>query len=219
MPILLPPSGGSFDFNIAVVNNEPLPITFDVWCDVTLPNGVLYGPVLGAFTFTFNSGQSLNRDRTQAVPAAAPPGNYTYNAYVGEHPSVVWSSDTFNFTKLSAGPVMPEITQWANYGEPMTLDWDEGAVPELPNVFRLEQNFPNPFNSSTAISFQIPTDSYVTLRVYDTAGRLVTLPVSGWRQAGSHEVIWEAKNLPSGIYFCRLQTGEHHAVKKMLLLK
>jgi len=220
-PIIIPPGGGSFNFTIAVVNNEPIAYTFDVWCDVTLPNGNLYGPVLGPVTLTFNPSQQLSRLRTQAVPAGAPPGNYSYNAYVGEHPIVTWSSASFPFTKVNSGSNASSVAQWANWGEPMVLGWETAATDnaELPKEFSLGQNFPNPFNPRTVLSYELRAASCVSLRVYDTAGRLVATLVNGWRDAGSHQVTFDGSHLTSGIYFYRLQAGEYVGVKKLILLK
>jgi hypothetical protein len=89
----------------------------------------------------------------------------------------------------------------------------------LPQECRLEGNFPNPFNAATALSYQLSANSYVSLRVYDTAGRLVETLVDGWRSAGAHELTWEAGDLPSGIYVHRLQAGSWTASGKMILLK
>jgi len=78
---------------------------------------------------------------------------------------------------------------------------------------------PNPFNPSTVASFELRVTSHVSLRIYDTAGRLVTTLVNGWREAGSHQVTWDASGLPSGLYFCRMQAGDFRAVQKMMLVK
>ena len=66
----------------------------------TLPNGNEYGPIIHVQDVTFNAGQSINRDRMQYVPANAPSGNYTYDAYVGFYPSIIWNEDHFEFVKL-----------------------------------------------------------------------------------------------------------------------
>ena len=96
----------------------------------------------------------------------------------------------------------------------------------LPQECRLEPNYPNPFNASTVLSYQLPVASNVTLRVYDTAGRLVETLVDGWRSAGVHELTFDASHLPSGMYVYRIQArkgasvpGEWSESGKMMLLK
>jgi len=88
-----------------------------------------------------------------------------------------------------------------------------------PMNFHLSQNFPNPFNPSTTISYQLPTNSFVVLNVYDILGREVETLVSERQMAGSHSVRFDAASLPSGVYFYRLQAGTYHDTKKLVLVK
>ncbi|MEW6061014.1 MAG: cohesin domain-containing protein [Bacteroidota bacterium] len=90
---------------------------------------------------------------------------------------------------------------------------------EVPRIFALHQNYPNPFNPSTVISYQLPANSYVTLKVYDAIGREVATLVNEVKEAGYYSVTFDASKLSSGIYFTRLQSGEKIQMKKMLLLK
>ncbi len=85
--------------------------------------------------------------------------------------------------------------------------------------YKLEQNFPNPFNPSTAIKYQIPKASHVNLRVYDILGREVETLVNENKPAGDYSVSFNADKLASGIYLYRIQTGNYIETKKMILLK
>lgn len=88
-----------------------------------------------------------------------------------------------------------------------------------PSNFVLRQNFPNPFNPSTTIKYQTPSDGYVILKVYNQLGsELVTL-VNGYKAAGYYEVNFNASILPSGIYTYRLTAGENYDIRKMTLMK
>jgi hypothetical protein len=78
---------------------------------------------------------------------------------------------------------------------------------------------PNPFNPSTAISYELRAASQISLKVYDTAGRLVSTLTNGWQEAGTHAAAFDGSKLPSGLYFVRLQAGEVTAVQKVMLLK
>ncbi len=89
----------------------------------------------------------------------------------------------------------------------------------VPNKFELMQNYPNPFNPSTVINYQLPVNSFVTLKVYDVLGREVKMLVNERENVGSHSVTFNASNLPSGVYFYRLQAGTYSETKKLLLLK
>jgi len=215
-PIIIPISGGSFSFNISATNSEATAQSFQAWCDVTLPNGSPYGPVLGPVNITLPGGGSINRDRTQVVPGSAPAGQYSYNAYVGIYPSGIWSSDSFNFTKSGTGDQGSEIGEWTNSGEPFE---SEVAVGAIPNEFALDRPHPNPFNPTTVASFELRVPSRVSLRVYDTAGRLVATLLDGWREAGSHEVTFDGLGMASGVYIVHLDAGGQQASQKMVLMK
>jgi hypothetical protein len=88
-----------------------------------------------------------------------------------------------------------------------------------PNEFKLHHAHPNPFNPSTIISYELRAASQVSLKVYDTAGRLITTLVDERQPAGSHGATFDGRTLSSGIYLAKLQAGEFTAVQKMVLLK
>lgn len=85
--------------------------------------------------------------------------------------------------------------------------------------FILYQNFPNPFNISTQITFTIPKREFITLTVYDMNGREVANPVMGFKDAGVHRILYNAEKLASGVYFYRLKAGDFTSIKRMILLK
>ncbi|MBP6671955.1 MAG: T9SS type A sorting domain-containing protein [Bacteroidetes bacterium] len=89
----------------------------------------------------------------------------------------------------------------------------------IPKVLLLEQNFPNPFNPSTTISYQIPVNSEVSLKIYDAIGREVATLVNEMIQAGYYSLHYDASQNASGIYFVRLQSGSNVQIKKMSLIK
>lgn len=85
--------------------------------------------------------------------------------------------------------------------------------------YSLGQNFPNPFNPVTKISYQIPGSSHVTLNIYDITGRLVKTLVNEVRDEGVHSITFDGSGLSSGTYFYRLQAGDFVQIKKMVLIK
>ena len=89
----------------------------------------------------------------------------------------------------------------------------------IPAFFSLDQNYPNPFNPSTTIGYQLPVNSFVSLKVYDVLGRFVATLVDEKQSAGNHSVTFTADNLASGVYFYTLQAGAIHETRKLLLLK
>ena len=88
-----------------------------------------------------------------------------------------------------------------------------------PVSFELKQNYPNPFNPSTVIPFSVQGAGHVSLKVFDLVGREVANLIDGNYEAGSHEAIFNASELPSGTYLCRLRIGANTAIRKMLLIK
>jgi hypothetical protein len=90
---------------------------------------------------------------------------------------------------------------------------------DVPSEFILGQNHPNPFNPSTRISFFVPKESFISIKVYDFLGREVTTLVNETKSTGSYEFSFDASGLPSGIYFYTLQTENYLNTKKMVLLK
>lgn len=95
----------------------------------------------------------------------------------------------------------------------------ENISTQLPEKYLLAQNFPNPFNPTTSISFEIPSRTFVSLKVFDILGREVAVLVSGELKAGNHTVKWNATGFPSGTYFYQLHANSYSATKKLTLLK
>jgi photosystem II stability/assembly factor-like uncharacterized protein len=89
----------------------------------------------------------------------------------------------------------------------------------IPNKFILYQNYPNPFNPSTTISYELPVNSFVTLKMYNVLGREVSTLVNKVQQAGRHKVEFNGSSLSSGIYFYSLTTGGFRQTKKLVLMK
>ncbi|MBI3189881.1 MAG: T9SS type A sorting domain-containing protein, partial [Ignavibacteriales bacterium] len=113
----------------------------------------------------------------------------------------------------SAGSALPSpITTPAIYE-------GDDEVAELPEHFMLYQNFPNPFNPTTVISYQLPVDSWVRLKVYNMLGQEVATLMDEVQDAGYKRVEWNAERLPSGVYFSRMIAGEFKDTKKLILMR
>ena len=94
----------------------------------------------------------------------------------------------------------------------------------LPKAFSLMQNYPNPFNPSTAINFSLPESIPVTLKIYNLRGSLIKILVNRTMPAGRHNSFWDGtdqrgENVSAGVYFYRMEAGNYHKSKKMILLK
>jgi len=101
----------------------------------------------------------------------------------------------------------------------------EAPGAQIPKEFALRQNYPNPFNPSTTIQYDLPKAAYVSLKIYDVLGRLVTTLVDGIQTANTYQVQWNASAISSGVYFYRIearsQDGSNNftSVKKLILMK
>ena len=90
---------------------------------------------------------------------------------------------------------------------------------KIPHQYKLEQNYPNPFNPKTTISYSIPTNSIATIKVYDVLGKEIKILLNERKSPGDYSITFNADNLPSGVYFYRMQAGSFISTKKFVLLK
>jgi len=89
----------------------------------------------------------------------------------------------------------------------------------IPSGYALRPAFPNPFNPSTTLQFELPTDSAISLQIYDISGRLVEELVNDVYSAGVHSVTWDAGSMATGIYLVRLDSENFHQMQKIMLIK
>ncbi len=90
---------------------------------------------------------------------------------------------------------------------------------ELPQAYALHQNFPNPFNPTTEICFDLPKAGKVNLAVYNVLGQKVATLVNGDMEAGNHSITWDASQQASGVYFYRIEANDFSKTVKAMLLK
>jgi len=94
-----------------------------------------------------------------------------------------------------------------------------GEQNAIPTEYGFYQNYPNPFNPSTVIKYDLPKEGFVTIKIYNILGKEIKTLVNDFKRAGSYNVTFDAGNLPSGIYFCRIKSNDFSAVRKLLLIK
>ena len=128
---------------------------------------------------------------------------------------------SFKLMDTSTGEMMDlyitgAIDAWSNNGvSAVTLS----STPEIPSVVSLNGSYPNPFNPSTTISFSIPSEMSVDLKVYNISGRVVGELMSGMQSQGLYEINWDASSYASGLYFVRLVAGAEMHTQKIMLVK
>jgi len=109
--------------------------------------------------------------------------------------------------------------QWILMDTPMITGIQNQSITNVPKVFKLHQNYPNPFNPSTIIKYELPITSYVELNIYTLLGQRVATLVNKVKEAGFHQVEWDATGFSSGVYYYMINTGEFQEVKKMILVR
>ncbi|HAL55750.1 MAG TPA: hypothetical protein DCP63_04545 [Bacteroidetes bacterium] len=178
------------------------------------------GPITrggGSVTTSWPSGRGIQISNRQ----------FTYETYFDISPLTRNEKMTINGTFNQTGDVASGTWSAVNYGTTCSGAWGPvgpvvsvgGSDDGIPERFDLEQNFPNPFNSTTNIRFVLAADRYVTLGVFDLHGKEVAMLINRRLQAGRFHVLWDATDAPSGVYLFRLHAGSFVATRKTLLVK
>jgi hypothetical protein len=160
--------------------------------------------LLLAEPFNLNNPNPMPKSNSPVLTGAAnPPNDGFFDAsanFVGAFGSTDWTAgwSTFNY-QLTA------------------VKYEENT--HLATDYALEQNYPNPYNPATTIAFSLPANGRVKLQVYNQLGQLVAEPVNEYKQAGRYHISFDGRNLPSGLYFYRLQVNDYVQMKKMTLIK
>jgi photosystem II stability/assembly factor-like uncharacterized protein len=161
--------------------------------DDSAPKGIADG--IPPFTGAFRPAQPLTQFNN--VPPEGP-----------------WVLDVFQ----AAGSDTGTLKEWGLAIQPETIS-SVNSDQRVPISFTLEQNFPNPFNPSTTISYAIPAAAHVRLVVYDLLGRTVAVLVDSWESSGRYSVRFDGSQEASGVYLYRLEAGKNELTRKLVLLK
>ena len=128
-----------------------------------------------------------------------------------------WSPDNRKEQKLS--PIKFLAGESLLYAEDGLLVLEVDAVVSIPNEFYLSECYPNPFNNTARLNYDLPEGASVKIQAFDLSGRLVTTLINSKYEAGHHYVTWDATGLATGIYLVQMRAGEFESVRKVTLLK
>jgi FG-GAP-like repeat/Secretion system C-terminal sorting domain len=222
---VIPPEGGTIIYDAHLLNNtaqQVQNVRFKTF--VQLPDGQSVGPLMN-FRFTLQPFMDIYQlGLTQEIPDYAPGGTYVFTGVVGRQqgPQV---SNSFTFDKIGAATNVAfefNPVDWYSSGPQLASDrfTDSPVTTELPKEFTMGPAYPNPFNSSTKISVTLPEASGVELLVFNVAGQQVAELVNGHVSAGIHQLVFDASQHPSGLYFVQFNVpGYADQVRKVVLVR
>ncbi len=206
----------------------PFPVEYeDTWTDSTSSSSIVNGIPI-PFSFTEKAVSTVDGWGTLITPTATVQALriktefFEIDPFTGlevfSHTDIEFVSQELVTASLFVNDLgIVEDVAYSVPVQPMQLSTDSDD--ELPDGFRLEQNFPNPFNPSTQIAYTLPAATQVTLTVFTITGQEVEVLVEGTQNAGTYELIFDATNLASGLYFYRLQTANRVETRLMSLIK
>ena len=220
--------------NNTITQNSPMPQYFEnsqgsgitLWSgsvihgvnDIVFDNIAQYTPEI------YNNGGTVDYRYTCCAQTFSGTGNITDNPefYAPEE-------NNFNLSQSSpcidAGHPSSQLDPDSTRADMGALYYDqstgvqEGKHSVQPSAFRLCPAYPNPFNSVTTIRFSVATPGQVSLTVYDVMGREVARIVDRNFDSGYHSVVWDAANLSSGVYLCRMEADRFTAVRKLVFMQ
>lgn len=207
--------------------------TYDVWVNFWGNPGADWRIKAGLTESSMQLYRSLackqvdNREQINSLVLSGSGNTYLYQAYVGRVQVAdnkiinVFVNDsavqvgTVSTLKGDVDRTWYDGISYAKVGKITGVE----QIKNVPSSFSLNQNYPNPFNPSTTITYSIPKNEIVNLKVFDILGREVVELINKEMTAGAHSVQWNAQNIPSGVYFYKITAGVFSKTNKMLLLK
>ena len=198
----------SLGFTLQVDVTTITQTTIDAWGTIVVPLG----------TFDCLRGQQLSTQITVVslfgVPIITDTTTSITYSWLGENHGILAQVTSMD------NEIDPNFTQAADvmFQTSGPTGISDNDIP-VAGDFELIGNYPNPFNPTTTISFNLPQNEVVTLDVFNITGQKVATLVNGRMAAGRHDVLFDASDLPSGIYFYRLSAGSFQDMKRMVLIK
>jgi len=232
----------AYDTTQSYQQQETLQVGTGYWLKFDVGKSMVYhGQKIVSDTIPVRVGWNLIGSMSKAVPVSSivsnPPGILTSNVFKYERKYI--QTDTISpgngnwVYSFQEGEIILSVdTTTNNAGRIKIVDSPLQPPPPpesdgnrytnhsiIPSEYVLEQNFPNPFNPSTVIRYQLPVDSWVTLKVYNMLGEEVATLVEEFQASGFKFQEWNVYELPSGVYFYKLTAGNFSEVKRLLLIK
>ena len=164
----------------------------------------------------------MNGDKVISYHSINSNGDFSFTEKLNTRSTVLISTLGYKDVSLSYATNTQAYDGMPVWGINVTMEAISGngsVVTPSTNVLKLNQNFPNPFNPTTNISFNVPYEGLVKVSVYDLSGRMVADLVNEYKNAGSYSVTFNASALSSGIYYYSIEAGSSKITKQMMLIK
>ena len=204
-PIIVGDAGGNIDISLWVENADSVSHTVSLWQEVITPFTVSHNLVWGAYPLTIDPASIVTRNIQQNLSGSLATGVYSYISYT------VTDGDTLIDNCVIIKAQRDTI--------PFVSSSEAGLNIVNPNGFELKPPYPNPFNQNLTIEFELPSDEYVSLAIYDILGRRAAVLEDGFLNSGRYERVFDCENMSSGIYFVKMKAGEQTDVRKVILMK
>lgn len=197
----VPAQGGEISFRIRGESWESMPLVYDLWAQAEDSSGEVQQEwLLGPGPLLDTLYQEFTMDTGLFVAESLPGGLYTLTLFAGTYPDSIWGEDSQDSIAFYKDPSMTV---------PMPV---RGISGNLEFEVRLAPG-------GTVLQYVLPQPHKVRVTLHDVLGREIMVITDGWRNAGIHEVRFDVTDLPSGVYFARLDLGEFQQTMKLLLVK
>ncbi|MDP3829706.1 MAG: T9SS type A sorting domain-containing protein [Ignavibacteriaceae bacterium] len=225
---IIPEVGQAYGFDTVSFNSSENVIRFHRGSDVNLGIKLLSGTLSSLYSFEWYSGYTVDTDY------------WNWMNHGSVQPQYISTTEDGPVTITSQAPVEINSGEMVEVFYAMALGTDEEIMlsgisaatqkyqslftsvndgSNSPLKYSLEQNYPNPFNPSTTISYLLEKSGLVTIKVYDILGNVVTTLINQEQSAGQHQLIFNASELSSGLYFYSIKSNGFNQTKKMILIK
>ncbi len=231
-PAIIPTTGGSFDYTMTLTNNTGTATTADVWAYAQRDGSGKTDPLFQQMNVNVGANSTTTLNLTLNLNRLVDPDNFSYMCRAGDFFQAPVAGDAFPFSivvppsasregVLAKGAPIDQAFDSVLRSQSNSGSSSDGIVPE---GITLEDNYPNPFNPTTKINYSVKEASKVTLKIFNTLGQEVKTLVSGYQQAGSQTVVWDATNsagqaVSAGVYVYKLEANGVVLTKKMSFVK
>ena len=190
----------------------PYPVPYDNWSSIDLRSYEMSTDAPFAVGFVIGTTPLAPAVMVSYYPGSEARGSFTYLQSADNNAIPGW----YYFTSPAGDGVSVYLIRAYVHYQTTGISKE---VELTPSDFTLAQNYPNPFNPSTTIRYSIPTNSHVTLKVFNLLGQEVTTDVDETLAAGKYTATFNASNLANGVYYYRIEAGSFKEVKKMVLIR